>query len=164
MAAKITENKLDNTSGTSEKKYNIVIHKLGYVTCFCGYVTSGIHTCKVEEGKLSFDYCYESLCPRCDEDFYMTYRDRDSYYPCTQREVKLPAGKEYCEDCFCKTCIMLKKDCFCCDRCGNYDGTQCICYDSDVESNNKSETESENGKSAAVSDGNESDKLSASTV
>ena len=141
MATEITDNKLDNIS-SHENEYIIIIHKLGYVTCYCGYVTSGFHNCKVQRGKLSFDYCYDACCRLCDENFQVTYKSKDGYLHCSECNDKIPS--DICELCFCKICDMLKKHCFCCKICANYDGSACICYDSNIESND--DNDNSNGK------------------
>ena len=149
MAAKaaaiavMNNNELDNSEDNSYKNYSIVIHKLSYITCYCGYVTSGFHNCEVEKGKLTFDYCYEDLCKLCEEQLRVSYQDRDGYIRCTNCDEKITSINDICQECYCFSCNLFKRDCFCCNTCGNYNGSQCICYDSDIESNEQSENDGE---------------------
>ena len=122
-----------------DKEYVILLHKLGYITCYCGY-TGDAHMCVVEEkGILKFDNCVDFKCSNCYEDqnwSLQRYKRKDGYTVCGQCESKI-GGENICGDCFCQRCLAFHDDCKCCNICGFQSDAQCTCYDSDSESNNE---------------------------
>ena len=122
----------------NEKEYLIMVHKLGYITCYCGF-TGDAHHCKVEKGKLKFDYCVDPQCGSCYEEMnwnLQRYKRKNGYTVCGHCESKI-GGENICGDCFCQRCYEFHNDCKCCNFCGFQSDAQCTCYDSDSKSNNE---------------------------
>lgn len=120
-----------------ENLYTVIIHRLGYISCFCGYTTAIGHECDIKRGKVVFDCCTEDYCSFCDSQYDYELQRRqmlDGYVVCGQCKTKL--GREnICGDCFCQKCFKILSDCNCCNFCGHQTDAQCACNDSDKESN-----------------------------
>lgn len=121
----------------NEHAYNVIVHKLGTITCFCGY-NDDSHEREIK-GKIKFSKCYEDQCPLCYEEYNYSlqqYKKIDGYVVCGQCNSEL-GNKSICTDCFCGFCFEFLSDCQCCKFCGHQTNAQCSCYDSDVEENSK---------------------------
>ena len=103
-----------NEKEQDEKEYLIIVHKLGYITCYCGF-TGDFHRCKVEKGNFKFDFCTDINCGSCYENMnynLQRYKEKDGYTVCGQCESKIGC-ENICGDCFCQNCLEFNDKCNC---------------------------------------------------